>query len=120
MIYYIWLKSQSVDFVYLPAVSFSYLNEAGCKSVYEPDFLINGQLYEIKGDHFFNDAGQLINPYAKGKPLCLAKQQCMIDHGVTVLKKVDLLDAFSYIESMKIDISQYRIKRVNNEIDTHK
>lgn len=113
LIYYVWLKHRGVDFTYHPSISFTYTNESNSESRYEPDFIIEGKLYEIKGDHFFNANGQLINPYAKGKPLCLCKHKCMVDNGVIILKGADLLDAFNYFETLGVDITKYQIKRNN-------
>lgn len=113
LIYYVWLKHRGVEFTYHPSISFTYTNESNSVSRYEPDFIIDGKLYEIKGDHFFNANGQLINPYAKGKPLCLCKHKCMVDNGVIILKGADLLDAFNYFETLGVDITKYQIKRNN-------
>ena len=57
---------------------------------YYPDFEVDGQLIEIKGDHFFNENGDLYNPY--NGDLWLEKQQCMIDHEVVILTYKDLKD----------------------------
>lgn len=92
------------------AISYPYVNDAGKSSVYEPDFIIDGQLYEIKGDHFFNSDGRLINPYKKGKPVCLAKQRCMAEHNVTILRLVDMQEAFNYIDAIQLDITTFRHK----------
>ena len=110
LIYYIWLRDNHRVFTYHPLISYLYVNDAGKDSHYEPDFIIDGKLYEIKGDHFFNAAGELIDPYRKGKPRCLAKQQCMKEHDVTILRLVDLTDAFNYIDTINLDISQFRVK----------
>jgi hypothetical protein len=80
--------------------------------LYEPDFLINGQLIEIKGDHFFNEKGELINPY--NNKLMIEKQNCMIKNNVKILKKNDLIDAFEHFESKNYDIKDY-IKEMLND-----
>ena len=110
LIYYVWLRDTNREFTYHPVISYPYVNDDGKPSVYEPDFIVDGQLYEIKGDHFFDSDGHLINPYQKGKPLCVAKQRCMEEHNVTILRLVDLQDAFNYIDTIQLDISLYRIK----------
>ena len=110
LIYYVWLRDTNREFTYHPAISYPYVNDDGKSSVYEPDFIVDGHLYEIKGDHFFDSAGHLINPYQKGKPLCLAKQRCMEEHNVTILRLIDMQDAFNYIDTIQLDISLYRIK----------
>lgn len=53
---------------------------------YYPDFEVNGKLYEIKGDHFFEN-GILINPYDRNQDrIYKAKHQCMIDNNVIIIK----------------------------------
>lgn len=108
LIYYIYLKENNVDFIFHPKVDISYkINEKIHK--YEPDFLINSQLIEIKGDHFFNEKGELINPY--NKELMLEKQNCMIENNVKILKKDDLSDAFEYFESKHYNLNGYVYKK---------
>jgi len=115
LIYYIWLKDHDINFKYHPKINFDYIDENGKNSKYEPDFLIDNKLYEIKGDHFFNEQKQLINPYDKNKPLCLKKQQCMIDNGVKILTSIDLKDSFDYFNTLNLNLSSFRVKRGKNE-----
>ena len=61
-----------------------------------PDFLINGELVEIKGAHFFNENGELYLPYRYESwsdeeyeyqsSIYTSKGRCMIDNGVKILK----------------------------------
>lgn len=62
----------------------------GKKHIYHPDFLINNQLYEVKGGHFF-DGDKMINPYDRSQDgLYEAKHQCMINNNVIILKENDI------------------------------
>jgi hypothetical protein len=56
--YYIWLKDNGIEFTYQPNISFEYEfnNE---HHVYEPDFLVEETIVELKGDHFFKDDGTM-------------------------------------------------------------
>lgn len=66
---------------------------------YYPDFLIDGQYQEIKGDHFFEN-GVLICPFDRsldGK--MLEKYKCMIEHGVIILKYNDVKEAIQYVNT---------------------
>ena len=57
---------------------------------YQPDFLIDGQLYEVKGDQFF-EGDKMINPYDRNQDgLYEAKHQCMLNNGVIILKVEDI------------------------------
>ena len=53
---------------------------------YFPDFEIDGQFYEIKGDHFFEN-GKMINPWnRKDDGKAQAKYICMLKNNVNILK----------------------------------
>ena len=89
---YEFCKDNNVKVEYSPKISYDY--EYGGKVwTYHPDFLINGKLYEVKGDNFFkiNESTgkeEMFCPYGrkklgeeKWKWLCgkyEAKHQCMI------------------------------------------
>lgn len=62
---------------------------------YYPDFLVDGKLYEIKGDYFFDDNNNLINPYKK--ELLLEKQNCMIANNVTIISSQGIEKYLSYV-----------------------
>ena len=49
---YEYCKMQNIDIEYQPNISFQYFYN-NKKHVYHPDFLINGQVYEVKGEQFF-------------------------------------------------------------------
>ena len=64
---------------------------------YWPDFEIDGELIEIKGDHFF-DGDKMINPFDESQnQIYEAKHQCMLDNNVTILKSSEI-DSIEYIE----------------------
>ena len=49
---YDFLVEHDISFEYHPAISFSYeYNES--RHIYHPDFLVNGRIYEVKGEQFF-------------------------------------------------------------------
>ena len=81
---YKFCKEHNIPCEYQPNISIEYMFQ-GTKHYYHPDFLINGQLYEVKGDQFF-DGDKMINPYDKENDLFEAKHQCMINNGVIILR----------------------------------
>ena len=90
---YMYCKENKIDCVYQPKVSFEYFYD-GKKHRYHPDFLINGKLYEVKGDHFF-DGDKMICPYNRNDymdGLFEAKHQCMLKNGVIILRKSNLFE----------------------------
>lgn len=93
--YYIWLKDHNIEFEYQPNISFEYIIN-GKIHKYFPDFKINNEFIEIKGDHFFNKNGELINPYTK--EILIEKQQCLLDNKIKILKSEDLKDIIKFIK----------------------
>ena len=89
--FYHFLKENKYSFEAHPATYFEYSYE---NKVYRyfPDFIVNGNFIEIKGDHFFEN-GVLVNPYNRnsftdGK--YLAKYNCMKNNNVIILTGKDL------------------------------
>ena len=83
--YYIWLTDHNIQFEYQPDVHFNYEAD-NKKHSYFPDFIVEGQLVELKGSHFFNDDGTMCNPYDHSQDeLYEAKHQCMIKNKVNII-----------------------------------
>lgn len=92
--YYIWLKDNNINFIYQPNIRFEYFYN-NIKHYYCPDFLINNQLYEIKGLQFFEN-DKMINPYDRSMDdLYEAKHQCMIKNNVTII--TDCSEYINYV-----------------------
>ena len=103
---YIWLKDNKIDFEYQPNVSFSYSCD-GKTHTHHPDFRINGQLIEIKGDQFFKEDGTMRCPW-KGKDwtdedkervdrMYEVKHQCMLQNNVKILRFNDYKKYLDYV-----------------------
>ena len=96
--FYIYNKDQGKDIVYEPQPYFKYQCE-NKEYYYKPDFLLENKLYEIKGDYFFDDVGNLINPYDRSLDnVAKAKQLCMEEHNVTVLKSDKYMFYVDYVK----------------------
>ena len=101
---YEFCRDNKINVEYSPKISYDY---EYCEKTYtyHPDFLINGKVYEVKGDYFFR-----INPKT-GKeemycPYCYddwsdeyygwlcekyeAKHQCMLKNNVIILRESDI------------------------------
>ena len=77
---------------------------------YYPDFLVNGQLYEIKGDQFFKEDGTMICPFDhKLDELYEAKHQCGIRNNVIFLKRVDIEKYIKYCEDNNIALDNFKL-----------
>lgn len=70
----------------------------GERHYYFPDFRLNGELIEIKGDQFFNENGTMRNPYDPSKDgMFEAKRQCGLKNGVRFIRKNDIKLYLDYI-----------------------
>ena len=94
--YYIWLTDNNIEFEYQPNISFEYMVN-GKIHKYFPDFLINDEYIEIKGNQFFDKDNNLINPYTK-RILVKKKQKCLIDNKIKILKFEDIKNILKYIK----------------------
>ena len=93
------------------SVTFEYLAN-GCIHTYIPDFIVDGELVEIKGAHFFNENGDLFNPFSKDlheQEIYKQKGICMKENGVKVItngdtyrKWVDLTYGVDFCASCKV------------------
>ena len=118
--FYIWLKDHGIKFEYQPKF-IEYFDEINEKHRYYPDFKVNGALIELKGDHLIDEHGNLCFPYKKGlslkeiekaKMVFKAKQKCMEDNSVIVIKHSDCKKYYDYIKSKygKNFLEQFRKK----------
>lgn len=97
---YEFCKDNNIDVEYSPKIIYQY-EYNGEIHTYHPDFLINGKVYEVKGEHFFtiNENGEekMCCPFrSKGltdmeyKYCCEiaeAKHQCMLNNNVIILRR---------------------------------
>lgn len=105
--YFIWLIDHNIEFVYQPNCLLEYLVD-GITHHYFPDFLVEGKMVEIKGDHFFDEDGKMRNPWKKSKwtkeqkllndKIYEAKHQCMIANDVKILRNEDIQSYLKYVE----------------------
>ena len=80
---------------------------------YFPDFNVNGELYEIKGDQFFNDDGTMCNPYDHSQDgLFEAKHQCGLQNHVNFIRKDDIMKMKEFIVN-KYTIDYIRLFKNN-------
>lgn len=99
IVYYIWLKDNNINFVLHPNVSFKYLDSNGKTHYYFPDFIVEGKLVEIKGDHFFDKNGRLYDPYAK--KYIPEKEKCILENNVFILKQSEMKMYVNYVKETR-------------------
>ena len=88
---YKFCQEHNIPCEYQPNIQFEYEYD-GKKHIYQPDFLINGKIYEVKGDQFF-DGDKMICPYDRNDyndAIAESKHQCMKNNGVIILRKREI------------------------------
>ena len=89
VIVYQYCEKNNLSYEYQPEIRFKYYYNDK-QHIYQPDFLIEGKLYEVKGDHFF-EGDKMINPYDRTQDgLFESKHQCMLDNNVIILRREDI------------------------------
>ena len=89
VIVYKYCKENNIPCEYQPNITFEYLYNNEIHQ-YHPDFLINGKLYEVKGNQFFYN-NKMINPYDRSQDeLYEAKHQCIIKNDIIILNGDDI------------------------------
>lgn len=103
---YEFCRDNDIQVEYSPKISYQYEYEYdGSSHTYHPDFLINGGVYEVKGDNFFKvdestNCETMICPYRESEwtdehydymcGLYEAKHQCMLVNNVVILRKAQI------------------------------
>lgn len=103
-IVYDFLLENHIEFEYQPEISLPY-EYKGTHHTYHPDFIVDGRVFEVKGDNFFrfNESTgreEMFCPYRdddwsgeKYNWMCglyEAKHQCMIANNITILRSQDI------------------------------
>lgn len=93
---YKYCKENNIEVKYHPC-SLKYRDSFDKEHLYFPDFEINGELYEVKGEHLFKD-GHLYCPFRKGlskeeleilDDIYLSKTNCINENFVKIIFKLD-------------------------------
>lgn len=95
---FIYCNDKNIKVIYQPEVFFQYSYE-GKTFHYQPDFLINNQLVELKGNQFLNEDGTWKNPYNQndnGKTE--AKHQCILKNKIKILYTNEYQKYLDYVK----------------------
>lgn len=117
--YYVWLKDDNISFKFHPEECLAYeFNDV--EHLYFPDFNVEDQLVELKGDQFFDAEGNMICPYRDAKwsddkyaEMCAlyeAKHQCMLKNSVKIMR----------VAEYAVFLKHLKEKFHNDEISTFK
>lgn len=91
-----YLIENNISYIYQSDLTLSWTDIDGKEHKYIPDFLLindKQELIEIKGDQFFDENGNFINPYdksEKGYANAQLKWECMMNAGVKVYTSKEL------------------------------
>lgn len=109
--FYIYLEDHHKDFLYQPDLPLKYIGNDSKEHNYFPDFLVNGNFYEIKGGQFFNEAGEPYNPYSKS--YWWEKYSAMVEAGVHILREKDIKEYLTYVKDTYGEnyLKSFKIKR---------
>ena len=108
--YYIYCKDHNINIKRSQdRLSYEFNNKT---YYYEPDFIINNEYIEIKGDQFLDREGNLKDLFSIGKDKINAKNQCMIDNKVKILSHKELKPIIDEVIDLygKNYIDQFKIK----------
>ena len=111
--YYIWLVDNKRDFIYHPECYLQYEDHENIVRNYQPDFLVEGVFYEIKGDQFFNELGEPWNKYTKN--FWWEKYNTLIENNVVILREAEIRQYLRYIKDTygKDYLKQFRTSRIS-------
>ena len=94
--YYIWLQDNNIKFEFQPDISFEYKDGNNEVHTYHPDFKVNDEIIEIKGDQFICE-DKLINPFdSSTNHIYNAKGDCMVKNNVKILSKDEITPYIDY------------------------
>lgn len=112
--YYIWLKDNSIQFEREPT-SFEYEFDGKIR-FYIPDFIVEGQYIEIKGDQFFKEDGTMRNPFNSDDDARYeAKHQCMLKNNVKILTTKDYMAYIDYVNAKYGEDFLWNCKKLDAE-----
>jgi len=100
--YYIWLKDNNIQFEYQPDISFEYFYN-NKKHIYHPDFKVDNDIIEIKGNHFIKN-NTLICPFTKDlqiNNIANAKKECMDKNNVIMYTFNEIKVYLKYVKECK-------------------
>ena len=109
--YYFYLKFKNIKFTYHPKTFFEYFDSNSKIRKYFPDFLVEEEFIEIKGDYFFKN-GKLINPYTTNlqeEVKAENKFKCMVENNIKILTYKDLKDIIKFSSKALGGLKKFKI-----------
>lgn len=92
--YYIYLSDNNINFEYHPNISFKYVYN-NKEHLYFPDFLVESELVDIKGNQFFTD--NILNDNIYDKARSKARNQCINKNKIKLIRYDFIKHIIKYI-----------------------
>lgn len=128
LMYFIYLQDHNKEFIYEPNEFFTF-NFQNKEHRYFPDFKIDNEFVEIKGNHFVKEDGTWRNPYDSSQnDLYEAKHQCLIKNNVRIIfqnsvemqQVIDFIDKTYSLEFPKLFKNDLKFPYLNDPlVDTY-
>ena len=110
--YYLYLKKNNINFQYHPTdKEFIYFDSNNKKRIYYPDFKIDNEYIEIKGDQFFDKEGNLFFPYSDNineEIKTKNKFELMKKEKIKILRFKDLKPILKFVKDNFGDLKKYK------------
>lgn len=105
--YYFYLKNENIDFEYHTKF-FEYLDSKNNIHKYFPDFVVNGEIVEIKGNQFLDKDGKLKDLNPEKQYIAEAKQKCMDRNNVVVISNDEIKFYLRYCKEKGFNLNGYK------------
>ena len=108
LVFYIYAIEHGLSIVREP-FRLEYTTDDCMKRYYYPDFICDGVLIEIKGEHLLDENKKLKKCYKDQDQYILdAKQKCIENNNVMILSRKDIDFAFEYFNKKGYKLEDYK------------
>ena len=108
LVFYIYAIEHGLSIIREP-LRLEYTTDDYMKHYYYPDFICDGVLIEIKGEHLLDENKKLKKCYKDQDQYILdAKQKCIEDNNVMILSRNDIDFAFEYFNKKGYKLEDYK------------
>lgn len=115
LLFYLWCKEHHKEVkTNLPGIKYTI---DGKIHRYYPDFMVDGVLVEIKGDHLIDDEGFILKQGSHER--CIEKTQCMRDHNVRIILSSEVYSYYSPSNKDEVLKECISSRKVKMEINQH-
>ena len=105
--YYLYLKNENIDFEF-HTIFLEYVDSKNNTHKYFPDFVVNGEIVEIKGDQFLDENGRLKELDLEKQYIAEAKQQCMEANNVKLISTNEIKFYLQYCKEKGFNLNDYK------------